>query len=208
MFDFFSSRSKQELVPPKPMTMVELEMKLLKMYTDRDNVEKEDVENLFNDLLETGFDMNSVCTSGPLFCFMLDLKPFLSLNVIKTMVNGGLYFNHIYTNGVAHRKVFRELDFNYSDTLWGIFVYLCQHTDFVISIPQDEMFDMFFGRIVIEKGVVVTEFEPPIVVFNVMLAYDKMRHRIKKTYLMPRNFSLRHCIKQLYPLINNAILDS
>lgn len=206
MFDFLFGKSEE--TPTKAITMKELEKKLLWMYQNRNFVSREEVETLFQSLLDTDFPMNDVCSSGPLFCFVLDLKPFLSLNIVKIMVDGGLDFSNVYMNEIAHRKMFRELDFNYSDTLWGIFVFLCQHTNFVQTLPQAEMFDIIFGRIMIENGNIIVEFEPPLVVFKVMLAYDKVDHRMKKAYLFERNFNLRHCIRTRFPAINNAILDS
>lgn len=192
----------------KTYTMKEVEGKLLTMYSRRRIVSQSIVERFFEELVSTNFPMNDVCSSGPLFCFILDLKPFLSLNVIKSMVDGGLDFSNIHMRGVAHRKLIREIEISYSDKLWGIFIFLCQNTNFVQTIPATEMFDILFGKIIIHKGGISTEFEPQLVLFNILLAYDKRKHRIKKVYLHKTNFSLRHCIRQKFPLISNAILDS
>ena len=182
----------------------ELESELLEIYERR---EKDKVEKLFMEMLDDEFSMNSVGTSGPLFCFVLDLKPFLTVNIIKRMIDGGLDFGHIHMRGYAHRKMFRELEFNYSDILWGIFIFICQHSNFVVTLPPDELFDILFGKIMIEKGKITFEFEPNIMVFKIMLNYDK-RNLIKKTFLLPENASIRECVKQNFPEISNAIINN
>lgn len=155
--------------------------------------------------LSADFDMNAVCTTGPLFCYVIDRTK--SVSVIKIMVERGLDFGHVHTQGVAHNKVFRELEFNYSDNLWGLFVYLCQHTNFVQSLPFDEMFDIFFGKIVIENGNITFEFEMDLMVFKILLAYDT-HHNIKKSYFQMKNSSLRECVKQKIPHLSNLIINN
>jgi hypothetical protein len=189
----------------KIQTIKELENSLLYLYHNR--AKRDKVEELFEHIVAEDFPMNSVCTRGPLFCFILDLKPYLSLNIIRIMVERGLDFGNIYMCGVSHRKMLRELEFNYSDVLWGIFIYTCQHTNFVETIPTQEMMDILFGKIIIESGKITFEFEPQISIFKVLLAYDKTR-RIKKTILRVENSSLRECVKQKYPEILNEIINS
>ena len=193
--------------PPKQIDNIkELENAILTIY--HKHGDRDMVEELFENSLSDDFPVNSVCTSGPLFCFVLDLKQYLSLNIIRVLVERGLDFGNIYMNGTCHRKIFRELEFNYSDVLWGIFIYICQNTNFVDTLPANDMFDILFGKIIIENGKITFEFEPNVMIFKILLAYDKRRHRIKKELLTVRNASLRECVKQKFPLILNEILNS
>ena len=187
--------------------MVELEYFLLKQYARVDNVDHGLVDDMFDNLVDNDFDMNSVGAGGPLFCLILDMRPILRIGVVMKMVAGGLDFSHKNTFGIAHQKLVRDLEIRYSDTLWGVFVYICQNTNFVSTLPSTEMFDIFFGRILVTKMGVRSEYAPHVCVFNIMLKYDTNK-RIKRAMLKPINFSLRHCVRQRFPLILNAILDS
>jgi hypothetical protein len=194
--------------PQKTYTSKELERTLLSIYTKREPDIKKQVDLVFEDLVATGYDMNSVSTGGPLFCFILDMKPLLTVNLVNLMLNGGLDFSHAYTRVTAHKKMFLELEINYSDTLWSVFITICQQSNFVDTIPFSDLFDILFGKITVERGVVTVEREPILPMFDILLAYDKRHKRIKKYFLSPRNFSLRHCVKSKYPLVYNAILNS
>lgn len=188
-------------------SMAELEQFLLKQYAKRKNVDHNLVEEMFVNLVEGGFDMNSVGTGGPLFCLMIDMRTILRIGIIMKMVEGGLDFNHIHMKGFAHQKLIRELEIRYSDTLWGVFVFICQSTNFVETLPENEMFEIFFGRIMVTKRGVQSEFSTHVCVFKILLEYD-VNKRIKKTLLRPVNFSLRQCLKQAYPNVLNEILNS
>lgn len=167
-----------------------LERQLLVLYSKRTESGlkelKESTVVIFEELLSCGYDMNSVCSGGQLFCFILDMKPLLSVKVIHLMLEGGLTFKN--QRGV-HKKMFSELELNYSDTLWSIFILLCQNSNFVETIPFEDMFDLW---------TVVNQ-----ATMNMLLAYG-----IKKVFLIPRNFSIRHRVKSKYPLIFNAIINS
>lgn len=188
-------------------SMAELEHFLLRQYAKREHVDHALVEEMFDTLVENKFDMNSVGTGGPLFCLMVDMRPILKIGIIMKMVTGGLDFNDVRMRGFAHQKLIRELEVRYSDTLWGVFVYVCQNTNFVETLPRSEMFEICFGRILVTKGGVRSEYSPHVCIFKIMLEYDKGK-RIKQTLLKPINFSLRHCVKQMFPDILNAILNS
>lgn len=188
-------------------SMAKLEHFLLRQYAERKNVDHNLVEEMFDILVKGGFDMNSVGTGGPLFCFIIDMRVILRIGIIIKMVDGGLDFNHIHMKGISHKKLFRELEIRYSDRLWGVFVYICQRTNFVETIPEDEMFEIIFGRIMVTHKGVKCEFSPHVSVIKLLLEYD-VNKSIKKTFLLPINFSLRHCIKQAFPEILNEILNS
>lgn len=189
--------------------MPELEHFLLRQYARRNSVKKGETDvavgEMFDMLLETKFDMNSVGTGGPLFCLLVDMRTILSIRVIIKMVEGGLDFGHVHMQGVAHRKLIRELEVGYSDTLWGVFVYVCQHTNFVETFP--DIFDILYGQFTISQTGVFSEYEPGVHTVKMLLAYDK-GHLIKRELLERKNFSLKECIKQRYPEVVNLILNS
>ena len=192
--------------------MVELEHFLLHQYSKRHHTDKscidESVSGMFDILLENKFDMNSVGTGGPLFCLMIDMRSLLSIGIVIKMVNGGLDFGHTHMKGVAHKKLLRELEFKYSNTLWSVFVYICQHTNFVETIPSgSEIFGLLFGKFTISKDGVYSDYVCQPCTINMILAADN-EHTIKKELLKKYNFSLRQCIKQRYPEIFNAILNN
>lgn len=202
---FYSLFSSEDKTPPIKDVKT-LQNALLMSYHNGDRDIRSKGEEIF-DMVDQEFPMNSVCSNGPLFSFVLDLKPFLTLNVIQKMIDGGLDFGHVHMKGIAHSKLLRELEFNYSDNLWGIFVYICQYTNFIQTLPVDTMFDIFFGKICIERGDVFFEFEPNPMVFKVMLAYDK-QHRIKRSFFQVKNASLRECVKQKLPEISKLIINN
>lgn len=189
------------------MSITEVEQFLLQQYAKRENADHPLVEQMFDLLLENKFDMNSVGVGGPLFCLMLELRPILRIGVIIKMVQGGLDFKNVHMCGIAHIKLIKDLETRYSDTLWGVFIFVCQHTNFVESLPTCNMFEIFFGGIHVTRTGVVSDYCPQPRTFKILLKYD-MGKRIKKNVLKPINFSLRHCIKQMYPEILDLILNS
>lgn len=148
-------------------------------------------------------DPNILCPSGPLFCILVKTGK-LTIVGIQNMC-GRLDFGSIHLCGVAHRFILREIENNYSNYLWGIFVMICQHTNFVETIPSDDMFDVFFGKIILDGRSIKPQHLPPLIVFKLLLSYDD--RRIKKRFLERENFTLRHCLKQAFPHYHNCIIN-
>jgi hypothetical protein len=179
-------------------------------YTNKTRVSqiaKDEVNEMFSRLREEEFDMNASCVTGSLFCLVIASGSVISISIIDDMIAGGLEFGNIYNRGICHRKLLRSLEYNYSDALWSVFIHICQRTNFVHTIPLNEMFDIMFGNILITRGVVKTEYTPSPVVYNILLTYDS-DDRIKKNFLAVRNIALRHCIRQKHPEVFKIIYNS
>lgn len=168
---------------------------------------KKKIEQFYELMLEEQYDMNSVLPSGPLVCVTLSMGKFLSINMIDCLIYGGLDFGHPDVYRVAHKYMFRCLERNYTDTLWSVFVHLCQRTNFVETMPKTDMFEVIFGRIMITASGVYCQYNPHVYTIKLLLSYDNGR-RIKKNFLQIGNVSLRHCIKQAHPEIYDCIINS